>query len=678
MSSTSKNLGDDVYDARGVSPSKTVADDSEEVKRAKARAKKKIAIRTSMMGTLSDALDEMMGEDVRQKFRDNLEARGNIPSIDEHYVPRSEWRPSKAATSDKLWVVDRVLEWQTLGQFISIATGTTTLPTGETLSEPLDDKEWFLITKKYSEWAPSPFNEDDDMAPIDQINNLIGSMGEGRGRMQIISKELQAMKARIWEGIMPLSARRWQEKQLYDLTNFSEACRLLSMVVSVFLYLNDEAVQATLRETFTLVDGVLQTFEEVLNAKRELEGKFAVEVADKWHLYIRAKYAVMVNRSHGWVIDHVQHLKGLVLQEIEAHARLRDEIGADVHDEKMVTLYDMWQDLSEIASKADYAILISMDGYDGSEVHRQPTDYKYRSRPLRAATDIRQRNMDYHSRRGHLVTKLQIDAHVARIGKPEASQFEEAMEIPRLQEAGQKMARAELRGEPVQYDKEPWSIMIGDSEQWGFVVYRACHSCTDDEWDSFRTRFDADQADWGSELKGIDKLRERSQLHWLDAKDFGVNDEDIEALKSSFNTFAKNDDFPPGFASDMFLVADEASVRSYLSPQPESSPPGEAGGHISVIDADFDHDEGASRPNESPGYSGTLRVLSSLLWDDLSALVASYSQSLERLWPLAMGNPVQVYTGPKTSVQDVLPRSLERQGHTSVEGSDNESERIQE
>jgi hypothetical protein len=101
----------------------------------------------------------------------------------------------------------------------------------------------------------------------------------------------------------------------------------------------------------------------------------------------------------------------------------------------------------------------------------------------------------------------------------------------------------------------------------------------------------------------------------------------------------------------MFLIADEASISSYLKPQHESAPPEDDGGFVCVVDADFDPAEGLDRPEESPDYPGKFRVLGSLLWDDLSAVIASHTSSLASLWPLAMNHPDQIYTGPGTKIR---------------------------
>lgn len=71
-----------------------------------------------------------------------------------------------------------------------------------------------------------------------------------------------------------------------------------------------------------------------------------------------------------------------------------------------------------------------------------------------------------------------------------------------------------------------------------------------------------------------------------------------------------------------------------------------------AIDADFDPNEvDDERSEESPGYSGVVRVLGSILWDDLSALVKTQTQHLFDVWPLAMNHPHNVYEGPLGEIQ---------------------------
>lgn len=127
-------------------------------------------------------------------------------------------------------------------------------------------------------------------------------------------------------------------------------------------------------------------------------------------------------------------------------------------------------------------------------------------------------------------------------------------------------------------------------------------------------------------------------------------------LYSHFKTFKDSPDFPNKYRADNFLVADRTSMDSYLNtpPPPDAfiGAAGDFGGFILAVEADFSlEDFQQGRPDESPGFDGTMRVLGSLLWDDVSAMLVMQNQILEDLWPLAIHHPLQVYVGPVTDVQ---------------------------
>lgn len=99
-----------------------------------------------------------------------------------------------------------------------------------------------------------------------------------------------------------------------------------------------------------------------------------------------------------------------------------------------------------------------------------------------------------------------------------------------------------------------------------------------------------------------------------------------------------------------FLVVDSASFASYTtksySPAAPRLNPGDFTGFLLAVDPDFDPEEGITRPDESPGYSGQMRILGSLVWSDLYSLLASQTSDLEDHWPLASEHPNMVYVGP--------------------------------
>lgn len=99
-----------------------------------------------------------------------------------------------------------------------------------------------------------------------------------------------------------------------------------------------------------------------------------------------------------------------------------------------------------------------------------------------------------------------------------------------------------------------------------------------------------------------------------------------------------------------FLVVDSASFASYTtksySPATPRLNPGDFTGFLLAVDPDFDPEEGITRPDESPGYSGQMRILGSLVWSDIYSLLASQTSDLEDHWPLASEHPNMVYVGP--------------------------------
>lgn len=111
-----------------------------------------------------------------------------------------------------------------------------------------------------------------------------------------------------------------------------------------------------------------------------------------------------------------------------------------------------------------------------------------------------------------------------------------------------------------------------------------------------------------------------------------------------FREYVKSENAPRQARQKMFLVADGDVIRSYLKPGKVKE------GFILAVDAKFDPRE-TTPDEESPGYNGSMRVLGSLLWDDLGAMGLMQNQRLKDLWPLAFNNPSFIYEGP-------LPRSI--------------------
>lgn len=115
-------------------------------------------------------------------------------------------------------------------------------------------------------------------------------------------------------------------------------------------------------------------------------------------------------------------------------------------------------------------------------------------------------------------------------------------------------------------------------------------------------------------------------------------------------------DAPPlDLQSKAILAIDSASFASYMSNSHDARKsavlPGDSTGFVLAIDTEFDPEIGFDRPDESPDYRGQMRVLGSLVWGDLYAILESQPGGLGDLWPLAMHHPDQIYVGPVIPIQ---------------------------
>ncbi|KAK8092027.1 hypothetical protein PG997_002388 [Apiospora hydei] len=295
-------------------------------------------------------------EGIRGQIREDALARGNTPTSRPRLVATEE----TIEFGDTLWIVDRVLEPQTIIHFFEF-TWNGRLPNGKYTELPLLGDDMELVTEPYSEWAPAPFDKHPEPAAV-EIMARIGS-GHDSGRLQIISKDLHAMKSRLWEGIMPLSQRRLDERGANDLRNFTYTSQLVTQIINVFHYLNEPDVRYALRDTYNLIYDHLETFEKALNAKRAQESLPSISVTALWAEYMRSQYEVIENRAHTWVLQVLRPLKKKVLAALRGHQQ--DQLMVAEYDEIQWKLTNMWQDLSENTAHADWGIFIPMDGYKG-------------------------------------------------------------------------------------------------------------------------------------------------------------------------------------------------------------------------------------------------------------------------------------------------------------------------
>ncbi|KAL4953190.1 hypothetical protein BDW69DRAFT_9077 [Aspergillus filifer] len=547
-------------------------------------------------------------------------------------------------------VVDRILEPQTIAHFVSFAFGYA-LPDG---SRP----SW---VPSLTESEGSLFRSEDGAQPpiMASIMSRIGSTEDG-SRLTVLGKNIHSLKSRLWEGIAPFSEEMWESQGLHlgfqKDGKLEEACEHLSAVVAVFEYLNTAEVQSNLRETFNLIYAHWEGLDAEINAARKERGEESISLARLWTIYMENHFKVMVNRAHQWVTKKVDELRAPILTALLEH---ENPIG--IADSVQWKLTNGLHLLLEISVRADYTVLIPMEGYKG---YTTPADEMNTREPGLHSPDITERKKYYPQfvkRKSH---QIMIEKMLARIDRGENSReqssgeayHESAME----QVEAQREVRKELRGQS--WDKEireTWISAIlkgvekgdddeeGKAMEEGFAIYRLTYGQEDNEWRDFVKRLEGDISSWGRGQSGSEEVKTFLKLHWVDGQEVGIAENDIQAAREHFNkNFANDSNDNPKTAPTIdiqqtaFLAIDERSLTSYKSPSRNTTK------SLLTIDPSFSPSEGPSRPDESPGFTGTLRIHPLLVWNDLYAQLTSQSVSLEDLWPLAMHHPERVYIGP--------------------------------
>ena len=372
------------------------------------------------------------------------------------------------------------------------------------------------------------------------MNRIMARVGsdEDSGRLCGVGKNIQSLKSRLWEGITPLSDQRWQEKELHLHENFDQACQHLSAVVAVFEYLNTQRVQENLRVTFNLIYDLCEALETVINKRRTETGAEHVSVTNLWTMYMSAHLEVVTQRAHKWVTQHVDTLRAPIMQELLAHQSVIE--GTTLPDKKQWQLMDALHLLLEISVRADYHIMIPMEGYKGYIVPEKGS-----GPPEMYSKEITERGPAYAQR----VKQVSHQIMIKRIieggsggDKPKQTSGESYHESAMDQLIALAQVRKEMRGDSLDSTlQEPWIAAKlariefakeNDSfKDYGLAIYRLTYGQPEQEWIDFVQKLETSISDWGAGQTGSEAIKPYLKLHWIDGKELGFAEGDTEAAK---------------------------------------------------------------------------------------------------------------------------------------------------
>ncbi|KAF1956792.1 hypothetical protein CC80DRAFT_492288 [Byssothecium circinans] len=564
-------------------------------------------------------------------------------------------------------------------------------PGGGRPSFPLLTQEEFVyLDTPYNQWAPAPYN-DLTYSCNDKLMPLFGTDENNELKMSSFSRfsaRLRPLKAKMWIGTVPLTQERWLAKKMDDPENYHMLFELIRDILTVFAYLNYHQTLDHTRYCFNwLVDKFVE-FEGAANLLREQKGiQEKLNLSGMWAEYYHDVVSTMSNRTHKWIVDRVEEVQDRAFADYNAALqKAGDDQEAIAKAGKKY--YECVQDLNSAVTKVDYVLGVPMTGFKGYGSSESALDL-----PLQVRREAYM-NMYGTKSSTHQKKILQAQDEEAKSEPPLdriSITFEERTKL--LQHAGPRFrdkeafighfhegrknraeTRLALRGKPSPLGEEHWITILKErmefylangrdrkTHRWGFVWYRLTYKQTDEEWANFLAKFEAHVFKSGRWIDGWDTITDMAGLTFVDGRDFGIAEGDIGAAKEHFKSrFPMLPTLGRMWTND-FLVIDDQSYDSHMhakSEDPSEGPLplpfrgsyGDNGPHVRLVDT-------VEYPQEMldelyPGYNGELKVLSSLVLEELYPLLATYAIRPAGLWPLARLHPQEVFVGHTVNVQE--------------------------
>ncbi|KAK4441975.1 hypothetical protein QBC34DRAFT_314059 [Podospora aff. communis PSN243] len=601
---------------------------------------------------------------------------------------------------DNIWTHETPLPMEMFPRFTEFLI-THKLPNGQETTVPtLSSTDLQKFMTPYNQWAPAPYNTStlrgdaavtrfstclSGLPDMDDLQSIMRGAARASDIESKIDPELNFCKQRIWSGTPPICARRWAEKCLDAPENLDLAVEYILRTCDM-VHFSMPTPARKLRAAYNRAHDVLSRFDAILDAHYAATAtprpSPVARVADLWADYFFTHVQLITHRLHTWAFSHLEELTSSLLSRIQAAPTAP---GASRVSPQQDALLSQFERLTRITQRIDMALLFPLVGLKNALprwrgvtsppiVNWGAYIRSHGATPLEGnyPVDITQRDEVFFQRQARLVREeLGSRQGTMQGGSGDGGNGEwqgsgvvaSAMRVRNAHAKG----RRELRGEGVgrEVEEEVWVRGLkrllgrgvgegraeragarGGYERWGFVAYRVWYGHSEEEWEMFVRRFEADVKNWGEGVAGVEGLKEKMEIRWLDGREHAIAEGDVAGVRKHFAKLSEDKSGElRGLVSPAFLVADKSSIDSYLQ---EAKLPGQT----LVDEADLgpfilvgeDHFEAQTRQARA-GFDGTVRVLGSMLVDDVWPMMWWTQVSLETIWDLATLHPSCVYVG---------------------------------
>ncbi|KAI4676973.1 uncharacterized protein J4E84_009273 [Alternaria hordeiaustralica] len=566
-------------------------------------------------------------------------------------------------------------------------------PGGGRPSFPLmTQEEYGLLTAPYSQWAPAPFNRNnyscmDRIAPLmkrQEIPELRRSPHMG------FLARLRPLKAKLLLGMVPISGDRWVERKMDDPANYRNLFELINDLTKIFEWFNHEEVHTRTRDAFNwMVDRYVE-FQKAANLRREQNDvEERLDLAGMWAEYWNDGMTNMSTRTHQWVVDRVDEVQARALEQYQEALKTAGTDEAAI-GEAGKKYYECVQDLRGILTRLEYTIGVPMTGFKGYTATNAFTDLPVAQRKNTWSQIMGSKSFkhqlaileaedkaaaDQAANPPSLAEQMDI---MGQLTKPAHPRFRDTENLLGHYEEGKKNrdeTRLALCGPPKPAAQEHWITILRERmdfyaknprnlernpDAWGFVCYRLTYEQTDEEWATFQENFTKDVMRSGTWISGFDAIKSKAKIMFIDGREAGIAEGDIAAAKQHFKrTFTMLPTLGRMWTQD-FLVVDKQAFKSHVDPPSEETRPpppygaswGSNGGHVRLVDTTLDLLSQEFIDQVTPGYKGEMKILSSLLLEELYPLLATLSVRPFGLWPCARLHPREVYVGTTDAAQE--------------------------
>ncbi len=591
-------------------------------------------------------------------------------------------------TGNEIWVQETPLPVGTLGRFMEFLSNHR-LSNGQVTAIPtLSPADIAKFMQPYNDWAPAPYNDnrirsDSAMNRFSMTFSGLADMfdieamfsGGGLSGPTEIDFELEICRQRLWAGMVPLSDRRWAEKKLDAPENIDLAVEHLLKACDM-VHFSLPATSRKMRRAYNEGYDVFAHFDTVLDAYyattlRILRPSPAPRLADLWAEFFFSHVTFIANRIHAWAASRADRIADATIDRMQTAPTISGGRRMSPEQDAAYTQFEM---LCHSIRRLDGTILFPLVGFKNTLPHwRHATSppivnwpqyiQSHGATPLGGSypVDVRQRDEVYHQRVAALVRQ-----RLTALPAPEddnAFSGEGVTAPTRAVRAAYAQGRRELRGDAVPVREEMWvgalrRSMEPQSEgrppmytKWGFVAYRLWHGHSDEQWATFLRRFEADVNNWGAGVAGAEGVKEKREIRWLDGRDLGIAEGNVEGARKHFATLDENQGAGlHGLNAPAFLVADQSSIDSYINGT-------KLPGQTLIDEADMSPfilvgRKAENAPGrEARGFEGTVRVLGSVLLDDVWPCLWWRHVRVEDMWNLATWHPSFVYVGPVVQSQ---------------------------